>query len=41
MIKIKDIPIYACDKAPKDKPYLLPNWMKICPFCGKALKDHK
>jgi hypothetical protein len=42
MLRILDIPVHVCDKVyPKNKPYLLPNWIKVCPFCGQILGENK
>lgn len=33
------IPIHICDKAPKNKPFILnSSFARICPFCGEELK---
>lgn len=37
-MKFKDLPIHICDKAPKDKPFIIAYRPGICPFCGELMK---
>jgi hypothetical protein len=37
-LTFKGIPVHVCEKAPKDKPYLLdPRFLRICPFCQQEM----
>ena len=34
----RDVPIHICEKAPKDRPYILNHTItQICPFCKEWL----
>lgn len=40
MITFRGVPIHVCDKAPKNKPYIIDSKLSaICPFCGEPFKE--